>query len=363
MGIVAVQIIGGLVILTLGADFLVKGASRLATLLGVSPLIVGLTIVAAGTSAPELTVSIISALKGQPDIAVGNVVGSNIFNVLFILGISAVITPLTVSRQLIRLDVPIMIGVSGLLYFFGMDSQLDFFEACLFIAGYLGYTIWLIREAKKNKSSKTQKPDEFETEFSEKNPKVSSAWLLHGIYILGGLVGLVYGSKHFVDGSISVARSFGVSELVIGLTIVAAGTSMPEVATSIMAAIKGERDIAVGNVVGSNIFNILAVLGISGAVAPEGIPFAPSLMAFDVPFMLATTVACFPIFFSGFTVARWEGGVFLGYYVAYTLFLIFKATEHDLLAPFSAVFFEFVVPLTVLGILLSLGTAFRKKKT
>ena len=360
MEILIFKILGGLVVLTFGADFLVKGASRLAGLFGISPLIIGLTIVAAGTSAPEFTVSVMSALKGQSDIAVGNVVGSNIFNVLFILGVSALITPLGVSRQLIRLDVPIMIAVSFLVMWVSGDGALSFIESVVFLVLFLAYSIWLIREAKKEKKSKSP-TDEFEVEYSEKSKGLKKAWAFHVLFIAGGLVALVYGSQYFVEGCIGIARAAGMSEVVIGLTIVAAGTSMPEVATSIMAAIKGERDIAVGNVVGSNIFNILAVLGASGIIANPEIQVASSLQSFDIPFMVATALVCLPIFFSGFEVARWEGFLFLVYYVAYTLFLILKSTQHDLLEPFSQAFYYFLVPLTFVAIVLSLRAGFKKK--
>jgi cation:H+ antiporter len=364
MEILIFKILGGLVVLTFGADFLVKGASRLAGLFGISPLIIGLTIVAAGTSAPEFTVSVMSALKGQSDIAVGNVVGSNIFNVLFILGVSALITPLGVSRQLIRLDVPIMIATSFLVMWVSKDGALSFFESVVFLVLFLAYSIWLVWEAKKEKKSKSppvSPTDEFDMEYSEKSKGLKKAWAFHILFIAGGLVALVYGSQYFVEGCIGIARAAGMSELVIGLTIVAAGTSMPEVATSIMAAIKGERDIAVGNVVGSNIFNILVVLGASGIVANPEIQVASSLQSFDIPFMIATALVCLPIFFSGFEVARWEGFLFLVYYVAYTLFLILKSTQHDLLEPFSQAFYYFLVPLTLLAIVLSFKAGLKKK--
>ncbi len=346
--------------LTFGADFFVKGASKLAIKFGISPLVVGLTIVAAGTSAPELTVSVMSSLKGQADLAIGNVVGSNIFNVLFILGISALITPLTVSRQLIRIDVPIMILVSVLLLLFSLNGFLSFWECLAFMVGFCVYTVWIIRESRKESSKKSStEGDEFEAEYGVKPEDTLPKSL---VFLALGLVGLVVGSKFFVDGAIEIARIWGLSEVVIGLTIVAAGTSMPEVATSVVAAIRGEKDIAVGNVVGSNIFNILAVLGMSGIVNLKGLPVAESFTNFDTPFMVAVAFACLPIFFTKFVVERWEGFLFLFYYSCYTLFLVFKATQHDLLQPFSEAFYFFILPLSVLGVGLSTWKAMKSTK-
>jgi len=338
--------LGGLVLLVLGANALVRGASKLAMSFGVSPLVVGLTIVAFGTSAPEVAVSVGAVLDGKADIAVGNVVGSNIFNVLFILGISALITPLVVNIQLIRQEVPIMLGASLLLLALSLDGQVSFLEAGFLFALLVGYTLFLVVQSRRETQAAK---DEFA---NENHPAEAGAWDSHWAAQIGliavGLVALVFGSDYLVHASVSFAKSMGVSDLVIGLTIVAAGTSMPEVATSITAAIKGERDIAVGNVVGSNTFNILGCLGLSGLVSGDmGLAIAPSLVAFDIWVMLAVALACLPIFMTGREIARWEGGVFLCYYVAYVAYLILAAQQHDALQAFSGVMMGFVVPLTV----------------
>jgi cation:H+ antiporter len=324
----------GLALLVLGADTLVKGASRIAAGFGISPLIIGLTIVAFGTSAPEMAISVSSALKGEADIAVGNVVGSNIFNVLFILGVSALITPLLVSKQLVRLDVPVMVGVSFLAFAFSLDGRISFLEGAALFGGILAYLALLFRIGRSSNE---------EGEAIEK----STHWAVDIALIVVGLALLVLGSRWLVTSAVTIAEAMGVSSLVIGLTIVAAGTSLPEVATSIIATIRGQRDIAVGNVVGSNIFNILAVLGLTAMVAPGGLPVSAAAINFDFPVMLAVAVACLPIFFVGYSIARWEGGLFLGYYVAYTLYLILAATEHDALPEFSNAMMYFVVPLTI----------------
>ncbi|MGR9116741.1 MAG: calcium/sodium antiporter [Gammaproteobacteria bacterium] len=344
----------GLVILVLGAELLVRGASRLAVNFGVSPLIVGLTVVAFGTSAPEMAVSVRSAFASQSgaDIAIGNVVGSNIFNVLLILGISAIVAPLLVSQQLVRRDVPIMIAISALLYWMAADGTVSRPEGVLLFAGVLLYTGFAISESKKELR---EVQAEYEAEFGYKNGRV--AWSLGMILI--GLAMLVAGSHWLVQGAVFIATSLGISDLVIGLTIVAAGTSLPEVATSIMASFKGERDIAVGNVVGSNIFNILAVLGLSAMVAPDGVKVAPAALNFDIPVMLAVAIACLPVCFTGYVISRWEGVVFLGYYAAYTTWLILNAGQYQVLSLFGAAMVYFVVPLTLLTLLILVGRQLR----
>jgi cation:H+ antiporter len=328
-------LIAGLVLLVLGAELLVKGASRIAAGFGISPLIIGLTVVAFGTSAPEMAISVSSAFKGEADIAVGNVVGSNIFNVLLILGLSALISPLLVSKQLVRVDVPVMVGVSFLAFAFAIDGRIVFIEGAVLFGGILAYIAILIRIGRRS--------DE-QGEVIEQ----SAHWAVDLALVVVGLALLILGSRWLVSSAVTIAEAMGVSSLVIGLTIVAAGTSLPEVATSIIATIRGQRDIAVGNVVGSNIFNILAVLGLTAMVAPGGLPVSAAAINFDFPVMLAVAVACLPIFFVGYSIARWEGAVFLSYYIAYTTYLILKATEHDALPEFSSAMLYFVLPLTVI---------------
>jgi cation:H+ antiporter len=330
----------GLGLLVLGAEWLVKGASRLAAAFGISPLVIGLTVVAYGTSAPEMAVSVKSALAGQADIAVGNVVGSNIFNVLFILAISAIITPLVVSSQLIRLDVPIMIGLSFLTLILAADGSIGRLDGALLFAGAIAYTVFQVVQSRKE-------PAAIRDEYAQAFGRTRSGTAVNLALVAAGLVLLVLGSRWLVAGAVALAQAYGVSELVIGLTIVAAGTSLPEVATSVMAAIRGERDIAVGNVVGSNIFNILAVLGLSALISPAGLHAPAALLRFDLPVMVAVAVACLPIFASGALIARWEGALFLAYYIAYTGYLVLDAQQHDTLPAFSAVMKTFVLPLTV----------------
>ncbi len=333
----------GLAALILGAELLVRGAARLALTFGISPLVVGLTVVAFGTSSPELAISVQSAWSGQVDIALGNVVGSNIFNVLFILGLSALITPLVVHQQLVRREVPLMIGVSLLLWALAADGGIERWEGLLMALGLVAYIVYAIRLSRRETA-------QIEAEYAEAMPVDASRWDRHWsvqtLLILGGLALLVVGSNWLVESAVAIARAMGVSELVIGLTLIAAGTSLPEVATSVMAALRGERDIAVGNVVGSNLFNILGVLGVSACVAPASLTVSPALLAFDLPVMVAVAVACLPIFFTGNLIARWEGGLFFAYYLAYSAYLILASTRHAALQTYSDVMGLFVLPLT-----------------
>lgn len=354
---VILLLIAGLVLLVLGAELLVRGASTIATMLGIPSLIVGLTIVAYGTSSPEMAVSIQSSFAGQADVALGNVVGSNIFNVLIILGISALIAPLMVASQLIRLDVPIMIGVSILTLMFGNDGTISRVDGTILFIGAIVYTLFLIYEAKKQKN---QESDEDQSQNIVKNNLKN--WFINIALIAVGLVLLVTGSNWLVKSSISIAKAIGVSDLVIGLTIIAAGTSLPELASSVVASIKGERDIAVGNVVGSNIFNILAVLGLSSAVSPEGIQVSSAALNFDIPVMIAVAISCFPIFYTGKSIARWEAILFLGYYAAYSIYLILDSSKHDQLPIFNFVMISFVIPITILTLIVTTVRSYQAKR-
>lgn len=337
----------GLGALVLGAESLVRGAGRLATTLGVSPLVVGLTVVAFGTSAPEVAVSVNAALSGSTDIAVGNVVGSNIFNILFILGISSLITPLVVHAQIIRQEIPILIGSCLMLFALSADDRITFAESVLLLVTLGAYTVFLIVQSRKE--TQTIK-DEYAAENDKKTSWDAAIYVQLGLIAIG-LFLLVQGSEWLVDAAVIFAQQMGVSDIVIGLTIVAAGTSMPEVATSIMAAFKGERDIAVGNVVGSNTFNILGGLGITGLIAPAGILVPPSVLHFDLWVMLAVSFACIPVFFTGREIARWEGVIFLGYYASYVAYLILASRDHDAITAYSSVMMSFVIPITIITLI------------
>lgn len=363
-------LLAGLALLVAGAEGLVRGASRLALGTGLSPLVVGLTVVAFGTSAPELAVSIGSSLSGQSALALGNVVGSNVFNVLFILGLSALFTPLVVNTQLVRQDVPIGIGVAGIVLAMAMDGFVGWFDGLLLVAGLVGYTtlqIMLVQTADPSVASEettetvvSTGAGSVGTAENDKESAPSGHWGIDVALVIGGLVLLVLGARWFVEGAIEAARRLGLSELVIGLTIVAGGTSLPELATSVLAGIRGQRDIAVGNVVGSNVFNLLGVLGFSAVVAPEGLAVSDAVLWFDLPVMIAAAVACLPIFFTGYRIERWEGALFFGYYGAYVAYLVLAATDHASLSTFSAAMAAFVLPLTVVTLVVLAVRAWNK---
>ncbi len=347
----------GLVVLIAGAELLVRGASRLATAVGISPLVVGLTVVAYGTSAPELAVSVQAAFAGKAEMALGNVVGSNLFNILLILGASALVAPLHVAQQLVRWDVPLLIGLSALLLVLGLDGSLGRCDGVLLVAIGVAYSVWSVRQSRRETRAVAE---EYEEAFAPTvgAPNVPRQLLL----IAAGLGLLLLGSRWLVSGAIAIAQALGVGELVIALTIVAAGTSLPELATSVMASLRGERDIAVGNVIGSNIFNLLSVLGLSSVVAPHGIPVPTSALRFDIPVMIAATVACLPIFFTGHVIARWEGALFLGYYGAYTAYLVLAATRNHALPLYSEAMLFFALPLTAITLAVLAVRAARRER-
>lgn len=352
----------GLAVLSLGAELFVRGASRLAALAGISPLIIGLTVVAFGTSAPEVAVVVQAGFQGQDELAFGNIVGSNISNFLLILGISALVAPLVVSQRLIQLEVPLLLGISVVVLFLGLDGRIDRFEGMLMFAGAILYTVLIIRESRKENQEASAEQAKDNSQQTTSNPSQTgqkSGWGKNALWMLLGLAGLVLGANWLVDGASGIARLFGVSELVIGLTVVAVGTSLPELATSVMAGLRGERDLAIGNIIGSNLFNLLFVLGIAGAVAPGGLTVPDSSISFDLPVLIAVTAATLPIFFSGYNITRWEGTLFLAYYAAYSLYLFMFGAEHDLLPAYSTIMLQYIIPPTVLLLTFILVRALR----
>lgn len=337
-----ISLVAGLVLLVVGAELLVRGASRVAALMGVPPLVIGLTIVAAGTSTPELAVSAVAAAGGRGDLAVGNALGSNILNVLLILGVAAVIAPLTVAKQLVRLDVPVMVVASAGVWALAMDGRIGMTEGLLLLLLLAAYTAILIR---KGRSEPQGVPP------GSRWPKWAVG-LVSGLLILAGLGLLVTGSNLMVDGATLIARRLGVAELTIGLTVVAFGTSLPELATSILASLRGERDLAVGNVVGSNIFNLTAVLGVAAVAAPGGLLVGAEILRFDFPIVIVAAVACLPIFFTGHRIDRWEGVLFLLYYGAYVAYVVAASIRSSPVDEMIGAALWFVVPLTVLTLLI-----------
>lgn len=316
---IAVLVGLGLIFLIVGGDLLVRGASRLATILGIPSMIIGLTVVAFGTSTPELAVSINAALEGNSDISISNIVGSNIFNVLFILGLSSLIAPLVIQPQIIKRETPIMIGVSILLYLLSLGGLISRVEGAILFALIIIYTIWLVMQAIRKRSENVERVEESNSAYKT---ETKFSLVLPIVFVLSGLGIVMIGSEWLVDGATKMAKIWGVSDTVIGLTIVAAGTSLPEVIASVMATIKGERDIAVANVIGSNIYNILAILGLSGLIAPSGLKVQPSMMNFDYLVMIGVALLCWPFFKTGKQLSRWEGSSCLLLYIIYTFYLI-----------------------------------------
>lgn len=317
----------GLAGLVGGAELLVRGAATISARMGISPIVIGLTVVAFGTSAPELAVSVNAALGGSSDVALGNVVGSNIANILLILGLSATVGALSVTQRIVRLDVPILIVVSLVALVMSLDNSIGRIDGAILAAGAIGYTVWLI------KTTRTTKPapgveEEYQEALDILDDDLSRLPLgTQILLVVVGLVILVIGSQLLVNSATTIAKSLGVSELVIGLTIVAIGTSLPELATSVLASIRGERDIAVGNVIGSNLFNIMLVLGTTSAISSNGVPVQDSTLRLDIPVMIGATLALLPICWNGFQIKRWEGFVLAGFYALYVGYLLLDANE------------------------------------
>ena len=330
----------GLALLVAGGEGLVRGASSVARRLGMSPLVVGLTIVAVATSSPEFAVTTGAVLRGQPELAVGNVVGSNIANILLILGISALVLPLVARVRLVRVDVPVMVALSVLLLVLALDGRISGWDGAVLLTLFVLHMVWSVVTGR----------GETEADDAGADPPLGMGRSV--LFIVGGVALLVLGAQWLVGGASSIASALGLSDLVIGLTVVAVGTSLPELAASVIAARKGERDLAIGNVVGSNIANIGLILGLPSIIAPGGIPVPDAAVALDIPLMIAVAVALLPIAFTGFVVQRWEGGLFIALYLSYVAYLVLWATEHDALDGFTFVMGVFVLPIIALTLLL-----------
>lgn len=329
--------IGGLVLLLVGGEVIVRGASSLGRRLGLTPLVVGLTVVAFGTSAPELAVSILAIRRGSADLAVGNVVGSNIANILLVLGVAAMIGGLVVASRVVRADIPVMIAASLLFVLLGADGELNLIDGLILLAALVIIVTWTVRASRAETAG--MEPDDL---------VLSLPMALSGVAL--GVAILVIAARMVVSGASDVAADLGVPDLVIGLTVVALGTSAPEVATTAVAVLRGERDLAVGNAVGSNIFNVLMVLGASAVIADDGVAVSSDALRVDVPIMIATAVACLPIMARGHDLRRWEGGVFLFFYAAYLTFLVLDATDNSFTSRFAVFTLGIAAPLTAITV-------------
>lgn len=345
-------ILAGLVLLVAGGEVLVRGASNIAAAIGMSPLVVGLTVVSFATSAPEFAVTMKSVAAGSPGLAVGNVVGSNIANILLVLGIAAIITPLAVKSRVVRFDVPVMIGLSLIVTVMAFNGVIARWQGAILVVLLAAYVIWTVRIGRSDPEGEKEKldPDWIDGELRPEPVAERSTrnMLASGVMVAVGIGALVLGASVLVSGATTIASALGLSDLVIGLTIVAVGTSLPELATSIVAALRGERDLAVGNAVGSNIFNLGAVLGFAAILSPDGIVIPEGAQNLDFLLMTGVAILLLPVVYTGYAVGRWEGILFVSYYVAYTTYLLLMSSEHESLAPFSTVMLAFVIPLTFL---------------
>lgn len=311
-----VLIVIGVALVLTGADRLTEGASALARRMNVPEIIIGLTIVAAGTSAPELFVSLVSALKGTPDMAVGNVVGSNTMNAMLIVGCAAMVAPMVISRSTVKKDIPFAVGASVLLMLLSLNNYLGRWDGIILLLGFASFMVYTLMQAKKGEAAPViddSQQDANSTPSKGMNPWLSALW------VVAGLAMLVIGSNLFVDSASSVAYSLGISEGVVGLTVVAGGTSLPELATSVVAARKGQSAIAIGNVIGSNVFNILMILGLTATISPLAIEGITTL---DMAVMLVSVALVWFFSFTRYTVERWEGGLLVVGYLVYIWWLI-----------------------------------------
>jgi len=310
------MLFAGVVILILGGDYLVKGASRIALRLHMSPLVVGLTIVAFGTSAPELLISIRSALSGSPDIAMGNVIGSNICNLALVLGVTAMITNIKVTSNIVRIDWMVTMVASILLFILVQDYVISYVEGIIFISILIFYTVFIIRKSRKESFAAREIEEEVDQTAGKTSQKINKDIL----YIFLGSAGLFFGADWFVTGAKELAGFLGISERVIGITVVALGTSLPELVTGIVASFKKQTDLALGNLLGSNIFNIFSILGITSILTD--IQVSPQIVHVDMIWMLGITLLMLPFMITSRTIERYEGGLLLLVYAVYIYFLI-----------------------------------------
>lgn len=344
------QLLCALLLLVAGAELLVRAAVRLAAHLRVRPLVIGLSMVAFGSSAPQMAVSLQAALGHSTDIAVGSVIGSNIFNILVTLGLSALIIPLRVARQLVRLDIPLLIGASLLVFALAWNEQLSALDGGVLLAALALYLGLLWRQSRPTVRPPRPTPDAART-----------PWLSSALLMLAGLGLLVFGGHLLLGATVALASELGLSERVIGLTVVAVSTSLPQLATSLIAALRGQRDIAVGNVIGGNLFNLLGVLGITALVAPVPLSVSPNALDFDLPVMLAVTLLCLPVFYSGYRITRAEGLLFLALYLAYGLHVVSFTTGMPLAGKLEQLMLLCVLPALLAFLLFTSVRAWRRQ--
>lgn len=316
----ALLVIGGLLALLGGAELVVRAGTGLATRLAVRPIIIGLTVVSVGTSVPELAIGIDAALNGSPNLAVGNIVGTNLINFLFILGLSALLIPIVIDRRTLKFDMPAMIVATLVLYLMSLDGMLTRLDGALLLAGAVAYTLGLMRVSRRE----TAEVDEDYTSAVSSSSEHRLTRI--GLSLMLGLALVVVGAELLVEGAVSAAHALGVSDAVVGLTVIAIGTSAPELVTTIMSTVRGDRDIAIGNLLGSSIYNIAAVLGLTVLVAPNGVPVSEELLNADLLLLVAAMLAALPVLVSGARITRTEGGLFVASYLGYLAWLLLTRT-------------------------------------
>jgi len=317
----ALQLVGGLVALVIGAEVLVRAGTGVASWLGIRPMMIGLTVVSLGTSVPELAVGIDAARSGSPGLAVGNIVGTNLVNLLLILGLSAVLVPIAFDRATLRFDLPAMTAAALLLYLLSIDGVLTRLDGAILLLGGLAYTLGVVRVGRRETAEEAEGVTADVTATADRHRPVR-----HVLLLLVAIGVVVVGAELLVNGAVSSARSLGVSDVIIGLTIVAIGTSAPELVTTIVSTVRGDRDLAVGNLIGSSIYNIGAVLGLTVLVAPHGVPVPDDVLAADLVLLVVVTAAAVPVFLSGARINRIEGGVFVATYIVYLAWLLLTRT-------------------------------------
>lgn len=322
--------LAGLAVLIVGAEVMVRGGAEVAVRLGISPIVIGLTVVSIGTSMPELAVGVVAAGDGSGALAVGNIAGTNVVNVLLILGLSALLVPLVLQSRTISFELPIMAAAALLLWALAADGVLSRVDGAVLVLGALAYTVAVIRSARHESHAVVEEfAAELVAEYSTDEPGATATKHRTAVYVamtLGGIAVVVLGADWLVDGAVGMARQFGVSDALIGLTVVAIGTSAPELVTTLVSTIRGDRDIAIGNLIGSSVYNILLILGITCLVPAQGLLLPSSLVTIDIPIMVAVALACIPIFMTGRRVSRLEGGSMVAAYAAYLTFLLVTQT-------------------------------------
>ena len=318
----AAWFVAGLAALVAGAEVMVRGATKIASRLGISALIVGVTIVAIGTSMPEMAIGVVAASEGTGELAVGNIAGANVINLLFVLGLSALMLPLAIESRTLRYELPVMAGAAVLLLVLAFDGVLSRVDGVILVSCAIVYTVAVVWAARRETR-------DVAAEFIEAASITATGrgtTALHVAMMLGGIAIIVLGAERLVGAAVGIAVGFGVSEALIGLTVVAIGTTAPELATTVVSTLRGNRDIAVGNLLGSSIYNVLLILGVTCLVPAHGIALPPALVRVDIPIMVAATLACIPIFITGRRVGRIEGGTMVFAYLAFVVFLLATQT-------------------------------------